>query len=52
MGAPLLAAVSAPTTFALEAAEAANLTLIAVARDDSFEIFTHPERVATAAHVA
>lgn len=52
MGAPLLAAVSAPTTFALEAAEAANLTLIAVARDDSFEIFTHPERIAAAEHVA
>ncbi|HEY1709531.1 MAG TPA: formate dehydrogenase accessory sulfurtransferase FdhD [Rhizomicrobium sp.] len=52
MGAPLLVAVSAPTTFALEAAEAANLTLIAVARDDSFEIFTHPERIAAAVHVA
>jgi FdhD protein len=51
IGCPMLVAVSAPTSFALEAAEAANLTLIAVARDDSFEIFTHPERIAAAAHV-
>jgi FdhD protein len=26
-------------------AEAAGMTLIAVARDDGFEIFTHPERI-------
>ena len=45
IGAGLLAAVSAPTTLALEAAEAANLTLVAVARDDGFELFTHPERL-------
>jgi FdhD protein len=52
IGCPMLVAVSAPTTFALEAAEAANLTLVAVARDDSFEIFTHPERIAAEEHVA
>ncbi len=52
IGVPLLVAVSAPTSFALEAADAANITLVAVARDDSFEIFTHPERVAASAHVA
>jgi FdhD protein len=51
IGCPMLVAVSAPTSFALEAAEAANLTLVAVARDDSFEIFTHPERIAAEAHV-
>jgi FdhD protein len=51
IGCPMLVAVSAPTSFALEAAEAANLTLVAVARDDSFEVFTHPERIAAAAHV-
>jgi FdhD protein len=51
-GTPLLAAISAPTSFAIEAAEAANLTLVAVGRDDSFEIFTHPQRIAVSAHVA
>jgi FdhD protein len=52
IGCPMLVAVSAPTSFALEAAEGANLTLVAVGRDDSFEIFTHPERIIRAAHVA
>jgi len=52
IGCPMLVAVSAPTSFALEAADFANLTLVAVARDDSFEIFTHPERIAAAEHVA
>jgi FdhD protein len=48
IGCPMLVAVSAPTSFALRAAEAAGMTLIAVARGDSFEVFTHPQRVATA----
>jgi FdhD protein len=35
-------------------AEATGITLVAVARDDGFEIFTHAERVLTRvpAHVA
>ena len=45
LGAPVLAAVSAPTALALDLAEAAGLTLIGVARGDGFEVFTHPERV-------
>ena len=45
IGCPMLVAVSAPTNFALRAAQAAGMTLIAVAREDSFEVFTHPERV-------
>jgi FdhD protein len=40
-----MAAVSAPTALALRAADAAGITLIAVARDDGFETFTHPHRV-------
>jgi FdhD protein len=48
IGCPMLVAVSAPTNFALRAAEAAGMTLVAVAREDSFEIFTHPRRVITA----
>ncbi len=45
MGAPLLVAVSAPTALAVRAAQAAGLTLVGVARDDGFEVFTHPRRV-------
>ncbi len=47
MAAPVVAAVSAPTALALRAAEAAGITLIAVAREDGFEVFTHAGRVET-----
>ena len=46
LGAPVIAAVSAPTALAVRVAEAAGLTLFGVARDDSFEVFTHPGRIA------
>lgn len=54
IGAPVLAAISAPTAAAVRLAEACNITLIAVARGQDFEIFTHPERLAaeTSRHVA
>lgn len=57
IGAPLLVAVSAPTALALRTAEAAGITLAAVARGDGFEIFSHPQRIKemtkeTAANVA
>ncbi|HLZ04718.1 MAG TPA: formate dehydrogenase accessory sulfurtransferase FdhD [Bradyrhizobium sp.] len=45
IGAPLMVAVSAPTALAVRTAEAAGIALVAVARSDGFEIFTHPERV-------
>ncbi|QPF87155.1 formate dehydrogenase accessory sulfurtransferase FdhD [Bradyrhizobium genosp. L] len=45
IGAPLIAAVSAPTALAVRMADAAGITLAAIARSDGFEIFTHPERV-------
>ena len=45
VGAPLLVAVSAPTALALRTAETAGITLVAVARDDGFEVFTHPQRI-------
>jgi len=45
IGAALLVAVSAPTALALRAAEACGITLVAVARRDGFEVFTHPVRV-------
>jgi FdhD protein len=44
-GAPVIVAVSAPTKLALETADAAGITLVAVARQDGFEIFTHPTRI-------
>lgn len=43
--APIILAVSAPTTLAVVTAKAANITLVALARDDTFEIFTHPHRI-------
>jgi len=46
-GAPVILAVSAPTTLAVRTAEAANITLVALARDDTFEVFTHPNRIQT-----
>ena len=45
IGAPVLIAISAPTALALRTAEAAGLTVIAVARHNGFEVFTHPERI-------
>lgn len=51
---PMLVAVSAPTALAVRTADSAGITLVAVARSDGFEVFTHPRRIApeTAAHVA
>ncbi|HEX9858648.1 MAG TPA: formate dehydrogenase accessory sulfurtransferase FdhD [Paracoccaceae bacterium] len=46
LGAPALIAVSAPTTTAVAMAEGAGITLIALARPDRFEVFTHPFRIA------
>lgn len=47
MGAGILVAVSAPTALAVRSAEAAGLTLVAIARDDGFEVFSAPERIKT-----
>jgi FdhD protein len=46
MGAPLISAVSAPTALAVRMAERSGITLVAIARADGFEVFTHPERIA------
>ncbi len=45
MGVVVLAAMSAPTALALRTAERAGITLIAVAREDGFELCTHPARI-------
>lgn len=49
MGAEIIVAVSAPTALALRVAEEAGITLVAIARSDAFEIFTHRERITLAA---
>jgi FdhD protein len=46
LGAGIIVAVSVPSARAVREAEAAGMTLIAVARDDGFEIFTRPDRIA------
>jgi FdhD protein len=48
IGAPLMVAVSTPTALAVRMADAAGITLCAIARTDGFEIFTHPGRIETA----
>jgi FdhD protein len=45
MGASIIVGVSAPTALAVRTAEATGLTLVGIARDDGFEVFTHPERI-------
>jgi FdhD protein len=45
LGSPIIIAISAPTAYAVRTAEEAGVTMIAVARGDDFEIFTHAHRV-------
>jgi FdhD protein len=46
IGVPLIIAISAQTALAVRTATAAGITLVAIARGDGFEIFTHPHRIA------
>ncbi len=53
LGAPILIAVSAPTAHAVRLADQAGITLIALARPDRFEAYTHTDRISQeTAHVA
>ena len=45
MGVPILVGVSAPTALAVRTAEAIGITLVGIAREDGFEVFSHPERI-------
>jgi FdhD protein len=47
LGAPVLAAISAPTALAIRTAEEANLTLVAIVRGEEFDVYTHGERIVT-----
>lgn len=45
IGASVMVSVSAPTALAVRMADAAGITLAAIARADGFEVFTHPHRI-------
>lgn len=47
-GIPVLSAVSAPSSLAVDLADQAGLTLAAFARGSSVNIYTHPDRIDTA----
>lgn len=46
-GFPVVVGVSAPTAHAVRLAEAAGLTLVALARETTFAVFSHPRRIET-----
>jgi FdhD protein len=45
IGTAVMVSVSAPTALAVRMADAAGITLAAIARPDGFEVFTHPSRI-------
>jgi len=45
MGAPIMAAISAPTGLALRTAERAGVCVVGIVRRDGLEVFTFPERL-------
>lgn len=48
IGAAVVVGISAPTALAVRAAEAAGISLVGIARDDGFEIFTRSDAIIAA----
>jgi FdhD protein len=48
-GIPMLVAVSAPSSLAVELADEAGLTLVGFVRGDTMNVYTHPDRVLASA---
>jgi FdhD protein len=48
-GVPILCAVSAPSSLAVDAAERLGVTLVGFVRDGGFNVYAHPGRIETAA---
>jgi FdhD protein len=46
-GVPLVGSVSAPSSLAIDLASEAGITLVGFLRGDTFNIYTHPERIET-----
>ena len=44
-GVPILCAVSAPSSLAVQTAERLGMTLVGFLRADGFNVYTHPERI-------